>query len=299
MKLTTFNMMKHMPADMNGLVVLSQEQIEALQKVLLEILDDISEVCRMYNISYTLGGGSTLGALRHEGFIPWDDDVDVNMTRAEYKRFIPAFRKHFGKKYWVHTPEKTRNYALPMAKIRLKNTVMKSRDDFHNDQCGVGIDIFIVENTFDNRVLRTIHGIGSLGFGFLLSCRKFFRDRKELLDYGKRWGKPAKAFYIKIGIGAVLAILPVDFWCRASNWWNSICKNDNSRFVSVCGGRWYFFGELYLRDEFCIGRDANFEGRKLPVPVKAEKYLEHCYGDWKKLPAEEDREKHILFEFQI
>ncbi|MCQ2507634.1 MAG: LicD family protein [Dorea sp.] len=299
MKLTTFNMMKKMPDNLDGLVVLEQEQVEALQKILFEILNDIADVCEQYQISYTLGGGSVLGALRHQGFIPWDDDIDINMPRAEYKKFIPLFRKHFGHKYWIHTPEETRGYALPMAKVRLKNTIMKERDDFRNPECGVGLDIFIIENTFNNPILRKIHGIGSLGFGFLLSCRKFFRDRKELLDYGKRWGKVAKAFYIKIAIGAVLSILPIGFWCKASNWWNSICHDSDSIYVSGCGGRLYFFGELYRRDEFCVSRQEVFEGRLFPVPVKAEQYLEHCYGNWEVIPDMDNREKHILFDFSI
>ena len=78
------------------LVTVDDEMLKKIQNVLLGILDDIITVCEKYKIPYTLGGGSVLGAVRHQGFIPWDDDIDVNFSRRDYERFIPAFRKEFG-----------------------------------------------------------------------------------------------------------------------------------------------------------------------------------------------------------
>lgn len=292
-------MMKQMPDGAEGTIILSQEEIGKLQQVLLGILDDIVQVCEAYEISYTLGGGSVLGALRHEGFIPWDDDIDINMPRGDYMRFIPIFRRLYGHKYWIHTPEETRDYALPMAKIRKKGTIMRERDDFHSSECGVGIDIFIIENTFDLYPLRVVHGIGSLGFGFLLSCRKFYRDRKEYMKLAEQMPKVPAVFRIKILVGFLISFLSVDAWCHMANRWNSICPSPESIYVSGCGGRLHFFGELYRRADFCRTRKAVFEGRLVNIPLKAEAYLTHCYGSWQEIPPQEKREKHILFEYKI
>ncbi len=299
MGLTTFDMMKQIKPDLEGIIVLDEEQVRALQQVLLSMLDDIVECCEKHRIRYTLGGGSVLGALRHKGFIPWDDDIDINMPRADYERFVRFFRMEYSDRYWLHTPRDTHDLALPMAKVRKKGTVLRERDDFHNNECGVAIDIFIIENTYDQPLKRRIHGTGSMGLLYLLSCRKFFRDRKELMRLAKSLPKVPSVFRFKIASGAVLAVLPTDVWCRMADRWNGKCKNDHSVYVSGAGGRLHFFGELYKRADFVESRKAEFEGRSLNVPKKAEEYLTHCYGDWKKIPKESEREKHIVFEFKL
>ena len=118
--LVTFDAFKHNQSEMCQ--ALDSEQLARLQHVLLEMLDDIILVCSREGIDYMLGGGSALGAARHQGMIPWDDDIDLNMTRADVQRFIPAFEAAFSDKYWIHTPEKSDNYALLMPQIRKKGT---------------------------------------------------------------------------------------------------------------------------------------------------------------------------------
>ena len=150
MKLSTFDIFKNIESD--EVIILSEEQLETLKKTLLTMLKDVIEVCEKNNITYSLGGGSVLGAVRHKGFIPWDDDIDLNMSREDYDKFVIAFEKEYGYKYWIHTPEKTKNYNLLFARIRLKGTALITRDDFDNEECGVPLDIFIIENTFDNKI---------------------------------------------------------------------------------------------------------------------------------------------------
>lgn len=297
MNLSTVNAFKHISSV--ECVCLDEKQLHQLQQVLLKILDDIVFVCEKYHINYFLGGGTALGAMRHQGFIPWDDDIDINMPRADYETFIPAFQKEYGKKYWVHTPEKTDNYGLLLARVRLKGTCVKTREDFFNHECGAFVDIFIIENTFNNKILRSLHGIGSLAFGLLLSCRKFYRDRKQLLLLAKEAPELKKVFYIKILIGFFTAILNLNTWTHAANGWNSICKDTESIYVSGCAGRLHFFGELYLRKNFCTVKKALFEGRTLRVSQGVEGYLSHCYGNWKKPPEPSQREKHVVFELKL
>lgn len=297
MNLSTVNAFKHISSV--ECVCLNEKQLHQLQQVLLKILDDIVFVCEKYHINYFLGGGTALGAMRHQGFIPWDDDIDINMPRADYETFIPAFQKEYGKKYWVHTPEKTDNYGLLLARVRLKGTCVKTREDFFNDECGAFVDIFIIENTFNSKILRSVHGIGSLAFGLLLSCRKFYRDRKQLLLLVKEAPELKKVFYIKILIGFFTAILSLNTWTHAANSWNAICKDTESIYVSGCAGRLHFFGELYFRKNFCTVKKALFEGRTLRVSQGVEEYLSHCYGNWKKAPEPSQREKHVVLELKL
>lgn len=299
MGFSTFDFFKQIPVECEGIVYLEESHILKIHQILLEILDDIVEVCEEYDIGYFLGGGSALGAMRHKGFIPWDDDMDINMPRKDYDRFIPLFRERFQEKYWIHTPQDTENYALSMTQIRKKGTVMKGRDDFATSECGVGIDIFVIENAFDNKVLRNFQGIVSLMLGYLLSCRKFYRDRKEILSFLKKTQERKGTIYFKIAVGFLIAWIPVTWWCKATDNWHRICKDDHSQWVCGCAGRLHFFGELYKREGFCEVRKEMFEGRMLNVSQDVEGYLEHCYGDWKKLPSPEKRERHIVFELEL
>ena len=83
----------------NMLRELTNEELEKLHQCLLFILKDFIWVCNKYNLKYTLGGGSVLGAVRHKGFIPWDDDLDVNMPREDYEKFKAIFPKELAEEY--------------------------------------------------------------------------------------------------------------------------------------------------------------------------------------------------------
>ncbi len=281
-------------------IELTEEQLIQLQQTLYSILKDIVDFCDEHKINYGLGGGSALGAVRHHGIIPWDDDIDINMPRRDYNKFTKLFPREMGDKYWVHTPEKTDNLALLFSRVRLKGTSVKTREDYHTDECGAFIDIFIIENTFNNSVLRGIHGFGSLALGLLLSCRKFYRDRKENLKLAKENKSVRTTFRIKIAIGFCLSFLSINFWTRLANNWNALCHNNRSKYVTVPCGRKHFWGEMYLRNELCITVKMDFGDMKVRVPRAYDKYLTRLYGDYRKLPEETEQEKHLFYKpFEI
>ena len=283
---------------------LSDDQLRDLQEVLYEILGDIVRFCDKYKIRYELGGGSVLGAVRHGGIIPWDDDIDLNMPRKDYEKFRRLFPRKMGDKYWIHTPEQTDNLALLFSRVRLKGTSVKTREDYYTDECGAFIDIFIIENTFDNAFLRKVHGYGSLALGLLLSCRKFWRDRKMMMQLVKKSEhsenrnlvkKARRIFIIKILLGMPLAILPINFWTRLANGWNGICHNNRSQYVTTPCGRKHFFGELYKRSELVDTVKMDFGGISCNIPKEYDRYLTKLYGNYKKIPKKAEQEKHIFY----
>ena len=293
MSLSTFDAFKSMTAA--GAREISPEELRALQKALLGILDDIASVCVAEKIEYVLGGGSALGAIRHQGFIPWDDDLDVNMPRGEWTRFRDAFEARFGEKYVVYEPWRPASYPLAFPRIRLRGTSVVTREDllFPELEHGAFVDVFLLENTFDNGLMRRIHGVGSMALGFLYSCRKHFLERRLL----RAWGMNSLAFRLKRAVGFFLAWMPLGAWTRLWDRWNRMCGNTASRFVTFPVGRKHFFGELAPRDEMTGNREMTFEGRKVKCPNGLENYMVRLYGpDYMTPPPEDARERHVVFE---
>lgn len=296
MSLSTVDAFKHIHSD--RCVELDDEELRRLQRVLLSILDDICTVCDENGILYELGGGSALGCYREHALIAWDDDIDINMPRADYERFVPAFRARFGDRYWVHTPQDTPNHGLLLSRVVRKGTSVVTREDFCNRETGAFVDVFVIENTFDSRLLRGVHELGCLAYGFLVSCRKFYRDRTPLLELAQSTGDAALArtFRAKIRIGRLLAWRSLDALVRRGDRWNALCRNAHSTYVTIPAGRKRFRGELYRREEICETVEYPFGGKLRRCPAATELYLTRLYGpDFMTPPESGAEEKHVFF----
>ena len=299
MKLLTTDVFKRLSNNSSDLILLNDSQLKKLQKVILSIADDIVGLCEKNDIVYHLTGGSTLGAVRHKGFIPWDDDLDIDIARKDYDKLLKLIRENFGDKYYIHYPYNKDGYCIPYIQVRLKGTTVRGCNDAVGDECGAYIDIAVMENAFNNKILRKIHGVFSLGFGFIVSCRKFFKFRKYMLNLAKDDKEATKVFKTKIRIGFLFSFLTLRRWTIIYDFVNRICKNQKSKYVCVPTGRRHYFGEMYERKDFYESTYSKFEGRNWKIPKEYDKYLKHMYGDYMKLPKEEDRERHTLVEFKI
>ena len=130
-------------------------ELRHLQLVILGIIKDIDDVCRRNNIEYYLNSGSTLGAIRHKGFIPWDDDLDIMMTHDNYSRFLEACRRDLDpRKYYVQ--EELVDWPLNYSKIKLLGTSIEEVEGYAKDdrQRGIFVDVFRVDNTSRHRLLQ-------------------------------------------------------------------------------------------------------------------------------------------------
>lgn len=131
--------------------------VRDVQMILLAMLKDIDAVCKRHNITYWLTGGSALGAVRHKGFIPWDDDADIGMMRADYERFL-CVAHELGDEYAIqsfHT-HKEYNVLVPPMKVRKKGTYCEEYNFLLKNKCkdsdGLFIDIFVIDYVSENRL---------------------------------------------------------------------------------------------------------------------------------------------------
>ena len=283
--------------DSNDKVIkLHDDDLKKMQRILLMMLKDFDAIAKKYGIEYTLSGGSVIGALRHQGFIPWDDDIDINVTRENYEKIKKAFRSYRGNKYKLYLPEEDPGHGMSLPQIKLSDTVYKSFIELSKEDkdCGICLDIFVIENTFDNKLLRTIHGIGAFGFGYVLTCIKTYHDIEYLRPYLTD-KTTAKAFNKKARIGRFLSFIRLDTAARWTVKWFGLCKNNNSKYVTIPSGRGHFFKEMCPREQIAFPTETLFAGFKTYVATGADAYMRRLYGeDYMTPPPPEKREQHPI-----
>lgn len=126
------------------------EDLKEVQHAVLGIMKDIDKVCTENHIKYWLYAGTLIGAVRHNGFIPWDDDLDVAMLREDYERFLEVAPKCLGNRYFIQTWESDPGFALPLAKVRKNDTIyLESGSQYSNCHHGLFVDIFVYDNLPD------------------------------------------------------------------------------------------------------------------------------------------------------
>ena len=248
---------------------------------LLEIYDDFAAACAACGAGFVLGGGSALGAVRHKGFIPWDDDLDVNLPRDDWPRVREELAVRFGSRYRLAEPGGEHPHDLAFPRLWSTRGAPGER---------LFLDIFLFENVPEGRLLRTAHGVGSLALGFLYSCRKLFAERRTLAARGA-------VFRFKRMVGLLLAFASLHAWTRLWYGWNALFRaRRGSRLVSCPVGRRHYFGELCPREEMFGRRAGTFEGRTVPLPPGVERYLTRLYGaDYMTPPPPERRERHVVY----
>lgn len=295
---STDNLAKRMKS--NDEIILTQEQIQSLQRAETEMMSYVISCCERRGVEYTLGGGSCLGAVRHHGFIPWDDDADINISRSSYADLLEELQKTCNDEYTVLYPGGSLDTGFATTFIQKNGTRVRTLANIDKERCGLSMDVFVIENAFENPVLRWLHGVLCMAMGFCLSCRRYYQLRDLIIPSIADDSEAKSSIAAKAHIGRLLSFAKLSTWVRWTDRVYSLCKNDQSKYIVIPTGRRHYFKETYERTTIFPASPGEFEGYHWMLPADTDTYLTHLYGsNYMTPPPPEDRERHIVFEFDL
>lgn len=240
------------------------------QMVMLRILENVAKICDDNKIDYWLCCGTLLGAYRHGGFIPWDDDLDIMIMRKDLKRFRKVMMKSLPTDMVLQDHSTDPDYYHPYLKIRdLNSKIYETEDeDMNYKYRGVYIDVFPMEHSHLFLLYGTNIIWGRLLYKFILPLKKDVCGLKFLLNQ------------------LLYHVFSLSF--RVCRVLDKIFKTDNLNHSYGC----YWKHTQPMSNIFPLGY-INFEGKKFKAPYKVTGWLRNVYGDYDVLPKEEDIELHL------
>lgn len=252
------------------------EQLNKLHSVEVSILDEIVEICNSYHLRYCLFYGTLLGAIRHKGFIPWDDDIDIAMPREDYDKFCKIALSELPEPFYLHSSETDDYYWLPFVKVKKKNTIFEESSwNFHTTHNEIFVDVFPLDYslTAKSSALKI----------------KFIKAIRRIISCKHNGEKPSdvltRILYIFLQKDTV----------------SDLVSLMNRVMTSGCRGRSNFFIDAAASSVdkgfpvswVCPAKQLVFEGRMYAAPCNADAILSQMYGpDYMELPPEEKRVTH-------
>lgn len=264
--------------------------IDKIHKENLKLFKEFVKICEAYNLTYYVIGGTFLGAIRHKGFIPWDDDMDIALPRKDFNILMEIANKNLPKNMeLISFKNNTYNrYYLP--KIINKNIkIHEKRTEHKNGEINVFIDIFPIDGTPNNLFLRKIYYLRVLWYRMLIAW--FYIDE---IDKNKKRKKYEKLL-IKIG-----TCFPTKKVIKINKIFSKLDKllqkntYENSNNVGTIMGA-YKTREIVPKEYFGTPVKYDFEGISVFGPEKYHEYLTHIYGDYMTPPKNKLENQHLIY----
>ena len=264
-----------------------EDVLERLHSSMLEILDAISEVCERNGIKWYLAAGTTLGAARHSGFIPWDDDIDIGMLREHYDRFLEIAPHELPDRFELLTPDTTPNYASLLSKVCIKGTRFWTDETMEaNLDLGIFVDIWPRDRVAADPIVRRRQERAS---NTLRAAHYLYYSQNI---HARLKGMPAKVLPKLYPVAhRALQTFTSPEKIRAAYEKRTRLAPGEEYIGTTCfpSSGFKIVPEKYFIDcEFLP-----FEGRRYPVPSPIEEYCRITYGEtWRELPPMEKRVNH-------
>jgi len=277
---------------------LTEEELRQLQNHLMKMFRDVESVCKRHNLKVCIAYGNVIGAMRHGGWIPWDDDMDIHMSRKDYELFLTKYAKELPPQYIVSSYLTEGGSISRFAKIIDTSTVFVPIGAKKTKYSGVDIDIFPIDNTPKSTTLNFIRKYWAYFMMYTATSVMQYLDgtkRYKQMMFKTREGK--RNWYFRQYWGFLFSLIPPKEWHRRIEKFAIHRKETGYCHViadlDVCfkkiPSEYYFpFREIETKD---LG--------KVCVPNKYDEYLQLTYGDWHKIPESSQRWHHWVDEFKI
>lgn len=278
---------------------MTDEERTQLQAHLRMMYKEIETICNRHGLRMCAGYGTVLGAVRHQGFIPWDDDIDLLMPREDYDRLINDYADELPNNLRVYAPNTKFGPLYRFAKIVDINTRFISPGDSDNEAHGVFIDIFPLEYAPNNNFVLWWRNNYTRMLLLIAACVDQRKERNQIYKSLMSSTLKGKVTYtIREFIGIIFS------WRRPYEWYNRIAKYTNygkhTKLVNVptAGGTIASLKPLNLSDCFPAIKQ-KFNDIEIFVPRKYEEYLVHNYGNWRWIPPVEERWQHFIEKLEL
>lgn len=279
---------------------LTDEEVIKLRLTYLAAFKDLVACCEKNNLTVMLIGGSVIGAVRHKGFIPWDDDLDVAMPRKDFEKLKTIFEFELGDKYILSSPnyKGNANNRFPMMLVR-DTLFVEAGNSAEDEVSKIKIDIFIIENIPENVLYRRIKGLWCSALMAIGSYEETYERHSDALkSYMCKTDEGRKAYNRRIRIGCLFSFINFQKWMDIID---SACQySKQTDLMGIPTGRGHYFGEIRPATTFIPVSEGIFEGIKVCLPGNPDDYLGNLYGpDYMILPPEEKRERHFFVEIKF
>lgn len=281
----------------NNLYEMTDADIDRMHEILLSIYDDLFAVCEKHGIKMIAGGGTSLGAVRHKGFIPWDDDMDLNMSRGDYEKLIEVFESELGDRYDLLAPGYKAGANCFLMRIMKKNTTLLNMIDEKSPYpTGIYIDITPIDYAPENKIALQFKGIAS-DLIRLISYSVYWKQYKSDSLQEFMMNSAGKTYYkIRMAIGTIFSFRSAEKWFET---FDKFIRGKKSNHITVAAGREKYRGAYYAADIFFPPKLVPFEDRKIYIVNKEDVYMSRLYGDYMKIPDKKDREKHLCLKLDF
>ena len=267
-----------------------EEELRKVQLLQLQMAREVKRICNKHQIQYFLDAGTMLGAVRHKGFIPWDDDLDIGFLRDQYDRFLQVAPGELSKKYYLQNCDSDDAYGLTFSKIRLKGTKFVESISQQNAAAKeIYIDLFPYDNRSNDekKANKEAGKFRILSHLLMIKCHIYVWKGQGL----KKWLKffpfcVLSLFYTKQGLRNRIEEL------------TGMHRKENCREVYIHDGTsaYYWHFPKKMLEELVL---AEFEGEDFPIPRDFDRFLKTAYGDYEKLPPEGERKTHNIIELDF
>lgn len=257
-------------------------ELEDQKRIQLEILYKVASFCEDNGIRYYLAYGTLLGAVRHKGYIPWDDDIDIMMPRPDYIKFINTFNGFSNNRVISHFLDP--NYPWQFAKVINTDTVLEELINYAYKDMGIYIDVFPIDGVSSIKKKMLWHYRYIKVLKLLLSLK-----RGKKLCSRKPWQN------LLLNFSSLLCFVNLHTLIKKINSMASMYSFDESDNVAILVNAGYGKKEIIPKAYFSENVILEFEKHSFIAPNGYEKYLEHVYGDYMTLPPVEKRISHHAY----